>query len=390
MKIAFIYDAVYPFLKGGGEKRYWEIGTRLAAQGHDVTLVCIQAWEGPPDRKEGGISYVGVCPPMSLFTPSGKRALKPPFAFASGVYRHLRDTPYDLVDCCSFPLVSCLAARRALPKRVPLVITWFEVRDLAGWVRYTGVAGLLAYGLQQWTARLTRHHIAISKFTQHHALLRLGIPAERCAVIPCGVNVAEYAPPATAGVRNRLLCVGRLVRHKQVDWLIRAFQAIAGEFPDLVLTIVGTGPEEAGLRQQAGQTGLGGRIEFKGLVSQAELVDTYRSARAFVLPSEQEGFGMVLVEAMAAGAPVLALKAERSAATEIVEHEQTGLVFSSEVDLVKTLRRLLGDLALQRRLAAAGLARASEYDWDRSVAPAAGAYYAALAAREREAAHGPV
>lgn len=384
MRIAFVYDAVYPFLKGGGEKRYWELGTRLAAHGHDVTLVCIQAWAGAPVRKEGAITYAGVCPPMSLFAPSGKRALKPPFAFARGVYRHLRETSYDLVDCCSFPLVSCLAARRALPNRIPLVITWFEVRDLAGWVRYTGAAGVLAYGLQQWASRLTRHHIAISRFTQQHVFSRLGVPRERCAVIPGGVNVSEYAPGATAGVRSRLLCVGRLVRHKQIDLLIRAFQAVAAEFPDLGLTIVGTGPEEAGLRQQAAQSGLGGRIEFKGLVSAAALIEAYRSARAFVLPSEQEGFGMVLVEAMAAGAPVLALKAVRSAATEVVRDELDGLLFDSEAGLVRALRRLLGDPTLQRRLAAAGQARAVEYDWDRSVAPAAVAYYEALAAGKAE------
>lgn len=381
MKIAFVYDAAYPFMAGGGEKRYWEIATRLAELGHDVTLVCAQAWPGPSVRKEGGISYVGVSPDRALFTASGKRALIPPLAFAWGVYKHLKQVKYDLVDCCSFPLLSSFACKFALPKTTPLVLTWFEVRDLRGWVAYTGVMGIAAYLLQRLAVFLTKNHVAISEFTRSEASRLLSIPTRRCMVISGGVNCSEYTPLGNEVTLRRLVFVGRLVRHKQADLLIRAFLAISDEFPDLTLSIVGTGTEAAALADMAQGSAAASRIFFHGLVPQAELVTIYRTCLAFVLPSGQEGFGMVLVEAMAAGAPVLALSSDRSAASEVLDDGKAGLIFRDETDLIRALRNVLLDNELRRRLRAGGFARAKMYDWTGSVVPCAESYYNAVAAR---------
>jgi glycosyltransferase involved in cell wall biosynthesis len=378
MKIAFVYDAVYPFMAGGGEKRYWEIATRLAELGHEVTLVCAQAWIGEPVRTEKGISYVAVSPNRPLFTASGTRALVPPLSFAWGVYKHLRHARYDVVDCCSFPLLSSFACKWALPHKTPLVLTWFEVRDLRGWIRYTGFFGIAAYILQRMAAVLTKHHIAISEFTRIEASRLLSIPAQKCEVIPGGVNCAEYTPLGNELRRRRLVFVGRLVPHKQADMLIRAFLAISEEFPDLTLSIVGTGTEAEALANLAQRSAAAERIIFHGLIPQAELVNIYRTCLALVLPSEQEGFGMVLVEAMAAGAPVLALSSSRSAASEVLEDGKAGMIFRDETDLVTVLRRLLLDGELRQRLRIEGFRRASTYDWMTSVAPSALTFYRAV------------
>jgi glycosyltransferase involved in cell wall biosynthesis len=130
----------------------------------------------------------------------------------------------------------------------------------------------------------------------------------RCRVIPFGVNVSDFEAVdenAVAGIRQRygkriLLSVGRLVYYKGLEFLVRAMAAI-----DATLLIVGEGPLEASLREQADRLGVGNRVHFLGRVE--DVLPYYYACDLFVFPSiaRSEAFGLVQLEAMACGKPVI-------------------------------------------------------------------------------------
>jgi glycosyltransferase involved in cell wall biosynthesis len=143
-------------------------------------------------------------------------------------------------------------------------------------------------------------------------------------VVPELIDLAEWraalaagSAPSPAG-RFLVLFVGRLYRRKRVDVLLRAAAALRGRIPELEVRIVGNGPCAAPLRQLTAELKLSGTVSFLGDVSRTELVDEYRAASAFCLPSVQEGFGIVLLEAMAAAKPIVASRA--AAIPEVAPH----------------------------------------------------------------------
>jgi glycosyltransferase involved in cell wall biosynthesis len=151
-------------------------------------------------------------------------------------------------------------------------------------------------------------------------LLLEGIDAERIEVCPPGVNIEHFATaaaavPVTDGV-HRILSAGRLVWEKGHQDLLRAFAAVRrGLFgpprSDVVLEIVGSGPEDAKLKRYAAELGVAGAVSFVPTVPYAQMPARYAAASCLVLASLpvrawEEQFGMVLVEAMAAGTPIVA------------------------------------------------------------------------------------
>ncbi len=144
------------------------------------------------------------------------------------------------------------------------------------------------------------------------------------AVVPELIDLAEWRAALAAGSapiptgRFPVLFVGRLYRRKRVDVLLRAAAALHGRIPELEVRIVGNGPCAAALRQLAAGLKLDGTVAFLGDVSRTQLVEEYRGASVFCLPSVQEGFGIVLLEAMAAAKPIVASRA--AAIPEVVPH----------------------------------------------------------------------
>ncbi|MGB8361545.1 MAG: glycosyltransferase, partial [Acidimicrobiia bacterium] len=99
MRIAFVYDAVYPETKGGVERRVWELARLLAEQGNEVELLVPKLWEGPAVVHREGVALRSVSPGMRLYRRSGRRAVLPSLRHAWGVYRMLRLEQYGIVDC---------------------------------------------------------------------------------------------------------------------------------------------------------------------------------------------------------------------------------------------------------------------------------------------------
>lgn len=146
----------------------------------------------------------------------------------------------------------------------------------------------------------------ISHFARSQAML-FSDPAEwdKLRIVHCGVDPARYAAPQVPGA-DRLLFVGRLAAVKGVPVLLEAFARLRVARPGATLTVVGDGPERAGLEAAVARAGIAGAVTFRGNLSQDGVAEALRYADVLCVPSFAEGVPVVLMEAMAAGVPVVA------------------------------------------------------------------------------------
>jgi glycosyltransferase involved in cell wall biosynthesis len=195
-------------------------------------------------------------------------------------------------------------------------------------------------------------HVAVSSDLARRARSLHGFtgPIE---VIPLGMP----GPRATPASREALglerdaiyvAAVGRLVRRKNLAGLIAALEQLGRE--DVHLIVIGDGPERARLQAQAEAAGLGRRVQFRGFVPEETKLQLLAAADLFALPSLHEAFGLVYLEAMHCGLPVIA--AQPGGQEDYLEDGRTGfLVAPDDGDaLIGALRRLVGDPALRARI----------------------------------------
>jgi phosphatidyl-myo-inositol dimannoside synthase len=220
--------------------------------------------------------------------------------------------------------------------------------------------------------------VANSEFARHN-LLRIGVDPHRICKITPGVDAKRFRPGAPNiellrryGLERKtvILTVARLVPRKGHRVALEAFASVCGQFPDAHYLIVGTGPEEVRLRQFVRQFGLEGRVTFAGFVSSDDLPDFYNICDVMLLINRQEadgdveGFGIVFLEANAAGKAVIGGRS--GGAAEAIIDGTTGYLVNPEnpTEVGNILRQLLSDSSLRERMGAAGARRACiEFTW---------------------------
>ena len=221
-------------------------------------------------------------------------------------------------------------------------------------------------------------------------LARLGVGADRVTVVPCGVDLSRFSPAGPAEARppglRRVVVVGRLVARKGVADVIAALAGV----PDAELVVVG-GPDAAGLGSDpearrllavAGDAGVADRVHLRGRLGRDDLPAVLRSADAVACVPWYEPFGLVAIEAMACGVPVVA--AAVGGLCDTVVDRVTGLHVPPRDPgaLAAALRHVLDDPDLARRLGESGAERArARYGWE-AVARATSAVYREVAAPE--------
>ncbi len=145
-----------------------------------------------------------------------------------------------------------------------------------------------------------------------------------CLSIPHGIDADTFRRKASYKRKNRILSVCRLGYEKNIDVVLRAFSLVAGLRPNVKLTIVGDGPARKSLMELAKNLGLEESVSFPGTVERSGLQEYFDSHDFFVNASDSETFGYVIAEAMAAGLPIVAVKAQGT--TDLVKHGINGLL----------------------------------------------------------------
>jgi len=175
-----------------------------------------------------------------------------------------------------------------------------------------------------------------------------------------GVNLPAAACPPPPS--EEIIFVGRLWKHKRVDLIIKALSLL----PRGKLVVVGEGPEKAHLRKLARTLGLGGRVKFTGQVTQKRLETLYARSSLCVYTPVREPFGIVPLEAAAAGRPVVAT--EGGGYGEILDDSCALFVPADPAEIAKGVRTLLDDRRLARRMGEAGRKTVARFTWDRTAA----------------------
>jgi L-malate glycosyltransferase len=360
MKIAIIYDVIYPFVKGGVEKRVWEIATRLSHRGHEVHLFGMKFWVGEDIIKRDGVFLHGVCPAQKLYS-SGKRTLWQALYFSIFLISPLLKERFDIIDCQQFPYLSCFSAKLVSKiKKIPLVITWHEVWS-EYWYEYLGRKGFVGKIIEELVARITSDTVAVSKTTAKNLKKILGIHYE-INIIPNGIDLVRMKLVASASEPWDIIFVGRLIREKHADLVINAVELLKNKNPGIRALIIGEGPEHDRIKNLINDKKIGGSIHMIGFYpDHDDLIAQLKSSKVFVLPSTREGFGVTALEALACGIPVVTVNHPANAIRDLIT-EKNGFLCSLSV---QDLSEKIG-LALQHYLSMRDdcIGSAVVFDWD--------------------------
>jgi glycosyltransferase involved in cell wall biosynthesis len=330
MRVCVVYDCLYPHTIGGAERWYRQLAERLAERGFEVTYLTLRQWPRGSDPGVPGVEVRAVGPRMELYRPDGPRRMLPPLVFGLGVFWHLlrRGSRYDVVHTGSMPYFGLLAAaalrRRA---RYRLFVDWIEVWSRGYWQEYAGrIVGDVGWGVQRFAAR-TRHKAFA--FSRLHAerLQELGHAGE--VTVLDGLYAASRA---TADGRERepvVVFAGRHIPEKGVPSLVPALALARERVPQLRAEIYGDGPDRERVLEAVRELGLDGAVSAPGFVDGGRVAEAIGRALCFVLPSRREGYGLVVVEAAAAGTPTVVVAHPDNAAAELVDDGENGVVVDS-------------------------------------------------------------
>jgi phosphatidylinositol alpha-1,6-mannosyltransferase len=292
----------------------------------------------------GLVSGIDILPrhgPKTVETPPKIVQHGPRFApalYAAGAIAKALSTSFDMVFCGHLYMAP-LAAVVARLGRAKLVI---QTHGIEAWPQPTR--------LQRNAVERADLVLSVSRFTRAKVLSWAAMAPEKVAVLPDTVGEA-FTPGDGSALRARwglagkrvLLTVGRMdgrERYKGHDRTIRALPALIQRWPGVTYVVLGEGDDRARLQALAEAEGVEDHVKFMGPVDEATLIDAYRMADVFVMPSTGEGFGIAYLEAMACGTPAIGLDA--AGARDAFADGRLSLL-ATESGLLDRLRELLNE-----------------------------------------------
>lgn len=342
-----VFTTQFPPAVGGVETMTWQLSKHLQSMGEDVTVLTPQA-TGAAEFDAGEtltVKRYALSDPLTVMAKARQK-----MSLVRTLKQSVIETRADVVLCTGWDpcgYIASIACARSRP-RIPyfLIAHGMELMQLP---RKFGARQTKALMRQRALAG-AKKIIAVSSYTRDR-VVGLGVPQQRVSVVPNGVVLAEPKRTVAANGNGRvLMTVSRLVPRKGHDTVLRAFPRVLQQLPDAVYRIVGTGPELARLQELTDQLELNDHVEFYGQVSDGERERLLNECNVFVLatretPTDFEGLGIAVLEAMQIGKPVVVTRA--GGVPEIVDHGTTGLVVEPDDpdSLADAIVELLGDPA---------------------------------------------
>jgi glycosyltransferase involved in cell wall biosynthesis len=363
----------YPPATGGVETHAHEVAKELIRRGHEVRVFTSDLEKEHPfihfNRSHDIVEGVPVSRKRAYTLGEGLH-----YPFMPGELAMLR-FPADVLHAHSFGYfhTNVLALRRNL-RPTPLVITphYHPPETMQGGPARQAMRRIYDSEVANWVFDQADRIIAVSR-AELSSMAHHITDLEKVRIIPNGIDTSrfeEVADPAgfcaPRDIKGPLvLYVGRLAQNKRMELVIEAMPDLLEEAPDLTLVVVG--PDDGagdGWKALAVELGVDSRVRFEGFLSEEDLLSAYSAADLFVLPSDWEAFGIVLLEAMACRTPCVV--SDRGGPQEVVQDGGTGLVVPyGDKDAWKgALLELLGDPGRRRQMGEAGRRRAlDEFSW---------------------------
>jgi glycosyltransferase involved in cell wall biosynthesis len=339
---------------GGAEVHLHEIMSRMARNGHEVTLFAA----GFPGC-EGSEVYDGirVIRKGSWFNAN--------FVLPFHVRSFVKRNPVDLIieDINKIPFfLPALTRVRVLP----------VIPHLFGTTIYRETNVVLASYVYLWERLIPLVYrdcrFAVISPSTKEDLIERGIAAERIDVVLCGLNhdayrriegLDRYADPT-------IVHFGRIRKYKSIDVVIKAFARIRAKLPSARLLIIGGGPEAGELAELVNRMGLAESVRLLGVLTTEELVTVLNQAHLFLNASPKEGWGLTVVEANACGVPVVA--SNRPGLRDSVKDGETGYLveYGDDHAFAEKSLELLGDESRWQQMSARAIEWARSLTWDRT------------------------
>lgn len=382
MRVALVPSAYEPAV-GGVEQLTRRLAAHLMAAGDEVEIWTMRH---PPSLPDRAVVDGLVVRRFAFYLPAAHPAALVRFPrLATGALRELRaaasDFYPDVVHVQCFGVNGPYALALARLANLPLVVslqgeTVMDDHDIYG--QSISLRTSLRLALR-WADAVT----ACSRFALDDALRRFGPRRGRSQIVFNGVDLEDevgHLPTPIPGVEpGFVLGLGRIVQKKGFDLLLHAFARLPEDCADASLVIGGDGPVLDDLRALADRLHLGGRVTFPGRLGRDQVSWAMRNAGVFVLPSRVEPFGIVVLEAMRAGRPVVV--SDRGGAPEIVRAPAEGLVVDpfDTGTFAATLATVLQDAGLSARLREAGARRVAAFGWPAIASEYRGIYRTVIA-----------
>jgi phosphatidylinositol alpha-mannosyltransferase len=352
VKIGLVTPYVYP-LPGGVNEHVRFLYENLRLHGHDVRI--LTSSHGLQRSSEGDVIRIGKGFSVPSNGSVGTITLSP--RYVSQVQKVLDREKFDLLHFHEpfVPFLSLIVLRQSTSV------------NIATFHAYAGFSPAMELGKRTLTPYAARLHgrIAVSAAARHFA--DRFFPGD-FKVIPNGVNVGRYqrAVPIARwqdGTLN-ILFVGRLEDRKGLPHLLKAFRLVRKSGFECRLLVVGSGPQEREARRYVMTRGLQ-NVEFLGRVSDAEKAQLFKTADVFVSPATgRESFGIVLLEAMAAGTPIVC--SDIHGYKGVVQRGRQAILVPPRDSkaLAAGISELLANPTLRDRMGAEGLERAAQFSWE--------------------------
>ncbi|HVQ44326.1 MAG TPA: glycosyltransferase [Candidatus Saccharimonadia bacterium] len=323
-KIVFVSDAIYPYMKGGKEKRLHEITKRLALMGYDVHIYTMHWWNEPAKtRMEFGVHLHALSKYYEMYH-GDRRTIREGIGFGLACFKLFR-VQFDVLDVDHMPFFPIFTAWIVCTLRGRnLSATWHEALTYQEWVNYMGMGGFVAAGVERLSIRLPHHITAASAHTKE-LLETIHGRSRRVNLVASGIDASLLRAVRTSPIRVDALYVGRLVKDKNVDELIAAVDIIRQHHPEVSCLIIGDGLEKPRLKQEVTKRKLEKNITFLDSLPEASEVYGYmKAARVFCSPSTREGFGITSLEALGCGTPVVTIDSPGNAARHFIQEGLNG------------------------------------------------------------------
>ena len=328
MRICVVYDCLYPHTIGGAERWYGNLSRKLAAEGHEVTYLTLRHWERGSEPDIPGVRVIAVGPRMALYS-RGRRRIAPPLVFGLGTLLHLarHRRRYHIVHVASFPYFSLLAAGLVRPVAgYRLFVDWHELWTHEYWRRYLGAgAGRIGWRVQRLCLRIPQHAFCFSRL-HHGRLLKEGV---RGAVTVLEGEFEGTAADTPLPAEPVVVFAGRHIPEKRPEAVVRAVARARETIPGLKAAIYGNGPDHAKVLTAIAELGLERSVAAPGFVDGEVVEEALARALCLLFPSEREGYGLVVLEALSRGTPVVLVRGEDNAAVEHVAEGENGFVAST-------------------------------------------------------------
>src|SRR3990167_7380880 len=341
---------------GGVEARTYYIAKHLA-KNHRVSVLAALSPGTKKREKLSNIDIFRIGPARNYSASVGHLISR--LRFMQNAVKFGVGIDADIVEGGNY-ISHFIAKGIAQRKNIP-VVAWYPDVWLGDWIKNAKLYGIFGEILERYNLfRGFDAYIAISKKTQ---TLLSKYTKKRVHLIYCGVDYQEFSKNKKKSQKPTILCISRLASYKNIKTLILAFAHLSHSFENIVLQIVGEGPEEKSLRNLVDNLKIKNKVKFFSNLPRKELIILIKSSQVFCLPSKVEGFGIATIEAASAGIPYV--NSNIPVQVEVTKRGMGGFLADpdSPIDFSNKLSKLLSNKKLYIKKSMDARSLSKIYNW---------------------------